>query len=425
VVAAVALVHGDAALGQIGACCLGNATCVTTDAGGCSILSGQFLGAGTSCASVVCAGACCLADKQCQETSSNQCATLTGSFQGAETTCDLNCPSTLGTSFTYQGQLKQNGLPVNGSVDLEFSLWTTPQGGDQVRPTVPVDNIQVVNGLFTAELDFGAIALSGNARWLEVAVRSPHDPTDTGPFTMLTPRQPVTGTPYAVQTRGIFVDDGSNVGIGTLTPSEKLQVVGIVHSAAGGFKFPDATVQTTAVTGSGGGVPVGTVLDWWRPNSSFPIPEGYQICEGSVVSDPQSPLNGFTLPDLRNRFVRGAATLDVVGLTGGAETHDHSVSTPAHVHSIDHTHTVSGNTQVLGMTTAGPSGSLVGAGSASPGAASPAHTHTLAPHSHSVAITTGSPSSGSSGPGGETVVASATAEHLPPYVGLLKIMRIR
>ena len=37
-----------------------------------------------------------------------------------------------------------------------------------------------------------------------------------------------------------------NVGIGTLTPSQPLEVAGIVYSTSGGFKFPDNTTQTTA-----------------------------------------------------------------------------------------------------------------------------------------------------------------------------------
>ena len=45
---------------------------------------------------------------------------------------------------------------------------------------------------------------------------------------------------------------GGNVGIGTTSPGEKLEVAGIVHSTTGGVKFPDGTIQTTAVAAGGG-----------------------------------------------------------------------------------------------------------------------------------------------------------------------------
>lgn len=42
-----------------------------------------------------------------------------------------------------------------------------------------------------------------------------------------------------------------NVGIGAINPTSKLEVAGTIHSSAGGFKFPDGTLQTTAATGGG------------------------------------------------------------------------------------------------------------------------------------------------------------------------------
>lgn len=49
----------------------------------------------------------------------------------------------------------------------------------------------------------------------------------------------------------LFVTAAGQLGIGTSTPSERLQVVGTIHSTTGGFKFPDGTTQTTAATGGG------------------------------------------------------------------------------------------------------------------------------------------------------------------------------
>ena len=94
----------------------------------------------------------------------------------------------LGTSFTYQGQLKQNNAPANGTFNFSFKLFDAPSGGNQIGATVN-QSIAVSNGLFTTLLDFGASAFNGEARWLSIAIGG--DPE-------LTPRQPLTPAPYAL-----------------------------------------------------------------------------------------------------------------------------------------------------------------------------------------------------------------------------------
>ncbi|MCZ6543121.1 MAG: hypothetical protein O6768_05605, partial [Planctomycetota bacterium] len=78
-----------------------------------------------------------------------------------------------GTVFTYQGQLDQGGVPVNSTCDFQFSLWDAALGPTQIGGTLFVINVTVTDGRFTVQLDFGAAAFNGNARWLEIAVRCP------------------------------------------------------------------------------------------------------------------------------------------------------------------------------------------------------------------------------------------------------------
>jgi hypothetical protein len=102
----------------------------------------------------------------------------------------------MGTGFTYQGQLKKGSTLVTGICDFQFSLWDSLTGlTGQVSITQTKTSISVSNGLFTiADLDFGAAAFTGEARWLQVTVKCAGD-ADFIPFTV---RQPITPAPYAL-----------------------------------------------------------------------------------------------------------------------------------------------------------------------------------------------------------------------------------
>ena len=49
-------------------------------------------------------------------------------------------------------------------------------------------------------------------------------------------------------TASTIFDNGTNVGVGTAAPGSKFTTAGVIESTTGGFKFPDATTQTTAAS---------------------------------------------------------------------------------------------------------------------------------------------------------------------------------
>ena len=101
--------------------------------------------------------------------------------------------SAIGSAFHYQGNLSDNGNPANGSYDFKFGLYDAVSDGKLVGEELDKASISVQNGLFNVELDFGATAFDGTARFLEVSVRS----AAQGEHLALSPRQPILAVPYA------------------------------------------------------------------------------------------------------------------------------------------------------------------------------------------------------------------------------------
>lgn len=99
-----------------------------------------------------------------------------------------------GSAFTYQGRLNDDGVAVDEPIDLRIRLYDAAAGGAQIGAEVELLAVEVVDGAFTVELDYGT-AFIGQQRWLEFDLRLSAGPD---PYVTLGSRQRITPTPVAL-----------------------------------------------------------------------------------------------------------------------------------------------------------------------------------------------------------------------------------
>ena len=104
----------------------------------------------------------------------------------------------MGSAFTYQGRLMDGNSPADGLYDLQFKLYDSPSDGNQLANTLDLNELDVIDGHFALELDFGIDVFAGNTCYLELGVR-PGELSDPSAYTTLSPRQQITPAPYFLQ----------------------------------------------------------------------------------------------------------------------------------------------------------------------------------------------------------------------------------
>jgi hypothetical protein len=181
----------------------------------------------------------------------------------------------VGTMFTYQGKLTSGNGPANGSYDLQFALYDSPSSGTQIGAILTNAAVPVSNGVFIASLDFGAGVFTGEARWLEISVKTNNAPA----FVTLAPRQLLTAAPYAIDAATAELVAASHIS-GVLPDavlSTNVPLLGQSQIFTGSNFFQGPLVLTNAANtfagqfiGNGAGLsnipPVTTVL---TTNSTF------------------------------------------------------------------------------------------------------------------------------------------------------------
>lgn len=195
--------------------------------------------------------------------------------------------------FTYQGHLADNGQPANGPYDLRFILYDMLIGGAQQGPIVMLEDVAVSNGIFTVQLDFGGAAFPGAARWLEIAVRPG---ASNGAFTILTPRQPVNATPYALRSLNAGNADTATNAMNATTAVNFSGVLAgdvtgtqgatqLANNAVTTAKLADANVTNAKIVSVDGNKITGTI-----PVPSIPAGSGSYI-QNTNISQANSNFN--------------------------------------------------------------------------------------------------------------------------------------
>ena len=166
---------------------------------------------------------------------------------------------------------------------MQFKLFDSLAGGNQIGTTINDVPVTASEGVFSAKLDFGSSVLNGANRWIEIAVRR-----NTGEsYVTLSPREQIASSPYAVRTLSAATADnaqqlggipaseyvtttnggnsfirngtsqqagnlnisgngffGGNIGIGTSSPTSRVEILGQDGLAITGFQ-PFLTLRDT------------------------------------------------------------------------------------------------------------------------------------------------------------------------------------
>ncbi len=222
-------------------------------------------------------------------------------------------------TFTYQGQLKLEGEPFAGPMDLRFALCSTETGGYELEVVV-LSEVPVVDGLFTVDLNLGSEFFDGEPRWLEISVPG----VFSDDWVPLSPRQAIRPAPYAIFAFDapdggggscLWSESGSDVyynsgdvGVGTSGPSYPLHVVAsgsravyAQNTAASGVSYG---MYTRASSTSGRGIYAEATADSGLV---------YGV-EGYVASPAGYALYGFNEADAGNAYAVAGDTISPDGI---------------------------------------------------------------------------------------------------------------
>mgnify|MGYP006295748299 CR=1 FL=1 len=174
--------------------------------------------------------------------------------------------------ISYQGGLNDSsGTPVNANTGFTFRIYDIPSGGNALW--TENQTIQVSNGVFHAQLGsvepLPAYIFNQDEIYLGITV---------GADSEMTPRQRITSSAYSFR---------AEIGV----------------------------------------APIGSIVAWNKTMPGTPpLSDGWVECNGQTLSDPNSPYNGVSIPNLNgeNRILKGDSGSGSVSTENFLPWHNHN-----------------------------------------------------------------------------------------------------
>ena len=82
------------------------------------------------------------------------------------------------TTFTYQGELQESRSPANGMYNIDFLLFDALVDGTQIGSTLSIIGQEVIGGIFSTQLDFGAQDFSSGSTGSKLSSMVRHSPQE-------------------------------------------------------------------------------------------------------------------------------------------------------------------------------------------------------------------------------------------------------
>ncbi len=199
--------------------------------------------------------------------------------------------------ISYQGVLNDsNGIPISSTVSMTFRIYDVETGGTVVW--TETQSVPVSNGVFNVKL--GSV-------------------------------QPLPSSVFQQDTLYLGIQVASDI---EMTPRQQITTGSYAHKAE---------LVSHAV-------PIGAIMAWAKNLTGVPaISDGWVECNGQILSDHESLLDGTTLPDLngtnsilKGSTTSGAAVKDIANPSTATNT------TGNHGYHANHTNSGVAHSQTLG-----------------------------------------------------------------------------